>query len=228
MTTKTKVVALIPARGGSKSIPLKNIKLFCGKPLIYWGLFAAEHAALIDEVYLATESDEIRRVAEGFGFSKVRVIPRGPETITDTASTESVMLEFARQHEFDHIVLVQATSPLIKPEELDGGLEKYFSEKYDSLLSLVPQKRFIWELVNGQDVRAVNYDIFKRPRRQDFNELLVENGSFYITSKKRLLETGNRLSGRIGFYAQPACTYHELDEVDDWSLLESIANRKKS
>ena len=88
-------VAFIPVRGGSKSIPLKNIRLLNGKPLVYWTVNAANYCKDIDAVYVATDSDEIRKVVNGFGLEKVKVIDRSEETATDTASTELAMLEFA-------------------------------------------------------------------------------------------------------------------------------------
>ena len=113
-------VAFIPVRGGSKSIPLKNIKPICGKPLVYWTVKAACGCKYIDRVYIATDSDKIRETVEEFKsgvesdvFSKAEVIGRSAESASDTASTEFAMLEFASNYEFDNIVLVQATSPLL-------------------------------------------------------------------------------------------------------------------
>ena len=121
-------VALIPVRGGSKSIPLKNIKPLCGKPLVYWVIKAACSCKFIDKVYVATDSSVISETVNGLKignesslFSKMEVINRSAQTATDTASTESVMLEFAENYLFDSVVLIQATSPLLKPSDLDRG-----------------------------------------------------------------------------------------------------------
>ena len=105
-------VAFIPVRGGSKSIPLKNIKDIAGKPLVYWVAQAANECTYIDAVYIATDNDKIKEIVEKFGLQKVIVIGRAWETATDTASTESAMLEFALKQSFDNIILIQATSPL--------------------------------------------------------------------------------------------------------------------
>ena len=108
-------IAFIPVRGGSKSIPLKNIKPICGKPLVYWTVKAACGSKYIDRVYVATDSEKIKETVEGFRngseaelFSKAIVIDRSAESASDTASTEFAMLEFAEKYEFDNIVLVQA------------------------------------------------------------------------------------------------------------------------
>ncbi len=87
------IIAFVPLRGGSKSIPLKNIKNFCGKPLAYWNLKALQDSK-VDEIIVATDSDEIKRVVESFSFSKVRIYERDPKNAQDHSSTESVMLEF--------------------------------------------------------------------------------------------------------------------------------------
>lgn len=138
-------VALIPARGGSKSIPKKNIKILNGKPLIYWTIKAAVECKYIDCVYVASEDEQIRRVVEEFQFGKVRTIDRSMESASDTAATEIVMLEFAQNYDFDNIVLIQATSPLLVADDLNRGFEKMCNPNVDSVLSVVEQKRFVWE-----------------------------------------------------------------------------------
>ena len=197
-------VAFIPVRGGSKSISLKNIKILCGKPLIYWTLKAACDCKYIDKVYIATDSDKIRETVEAIingsdveGFSKAIVIDRSAESALDTASTEVAMLEFANNYVFDNIVLIQATSPLLASNDLNRGFEVFDGENTDSVLSVVLQKRFQWGKDNLGFVHPTNYDVFNRPRRQEFNGYYVENGAFYITSKINLLNSQNRISGNI-------------------------------
>ncbi len=223
-----KNVAFIPVRGGSKSIPLKNIKPIAGKPLVLWTIEAAARCASIDRVYVSTDSDKIKEVAESYsgeGCEKVQVISRSAETANDTASTESAMLEFANRYDFENIVLVQATSPLLTADDIQKGFDKY--DDFDSILSLVEQKRFIWEADETGAVRSVNYDYFHRPRRQEFDGYLVENGAFYITTKERLLETGNRISGRIGAVVMGEETYFEIDEPSDWIIIENLLSAKQ-
>lgn len=221
-------VAFIPVRGGSKSIPLKNIKEIAGKPLVYWTAKAANDCNFIDKVYVATDSSIIKDVVERFELSKVEVIGRSADTTTDTASTESAMLEFAKQYDFDNIALVQATSPLLTSQDLEHGFELYHIKETDSVLSVVRQKRFQWK--TNQDGYAVstNYDYRDRPRRQDFDGYLVENGAFYITGREALLRTQNRLSGNIRVCEMDESTYFEVDEPNDWEIIEKqLCNRVK-
>lgn len=216
-----RTVAFIPIRGGSKSIPLKNIRSFCGKPLVYWTAKAASDAESIHDVYLATDSEEIKNTVMDFRLPKVKVIGRSAGTATDTATTESAMLEFAEQHEFDSIVLIQATSPMLSRSDLEEGLALYKSGGYDSLLSVVEQKRFIW--TQGEDgYQPWNYRPENRLRRQEMKSFYVENGAFYITSRERLLQTGSRLSGRVGIYAMDERSYFEIDEPSDWQIMETL------
>lgn len=224
-SASTRVVALIPARGGSKSIPLKNIKLFCDKPLIYWALKAAVECTKIDKVYIATEDHRIKEIIESFSLPKVSVIPRGKETATDGASTESVMLDFSGKVAFDHIILIQATSPLLVSDDITGGLEKYFLEKADSLLTVVRQRRFLWAC-KDENAYPLNYDPRQRPRRQDWDGFLVENGAFYITSRQNLLNSRCRISGKTVLYEMDEATYFEIDTESDWLIAEQLKAKK--
>lgn len=224
-----KNVALIPVRGGSKSIPLKNIKEICGKPLVYWTIKVACECKYIDIVYVSTDSSIIKEVVEQFEFEKVKVISRSESTATDIASTESVMLEFAEQFEFENIVLIQATSPLLKRDDLDNGFQLFSDKNVDSVLSVVKQKRFNWEVDSNGYVHATNYNIYNRPRRQEFDGYYVENGAFYITSKEKLLKTQNRISGNIKAAVMDEESFWEIDEPSDWIIIENIMkiNKKK-
>ncbi len=226
-------VAFIPVRGGSKSIPLKNIKPMCGKPLVYWTVAAACGCAKIEKVYVATDSEKIRETLlevkqqeENEAFQKLEVIGRSAESASDTASTEFAMLEFANEHAFDHIVLIQATSPLLTAEDLDRGFALYEEEDTDSVLSVVRQKRFNWNVAEDGTAQALNYDYFHRPRRQEFDGYCVENGAFYITSKERLRETGNRISGKVKAVEMSEDTFFEIDEPSDWQIIEKMLERR--
>ena len=219
-----KIVALIPARSGSKGIPAKNIRPICGKPLLYWACKAAADCDFIDSVHVSTDDPDITATVRNFALPKVSPIARTPET--DSASTKSVMLDFAQRVPFDALVLIQATSPLLSANDLEHGWNLYQSGNCDSVLSVVPQKRFIWEAKDNNQAVPINYDPAKRPLRQSFDGFLVENGAFYITSREALEKTECRLSGRIGYQEMPADTYLELDQPEDWSIVETILAKR--
>lgn len=225
-------VAFIPVRGGSKSIPLKNIKPICGKPLVYWTVKAACGCKYIDRVYVATDSEKIKETVESFRngaeaelFSKAVVTDRSAESASDTASTEFAMLEFAEKYEFDNIVLVQATSPLLVNSDLDRGFEAFNEDGTGSVLSVVRQKRFHWAADEYGIAHPTNYDVFHRPRRQEFDGYLVENGAFYISSKADLLKSQNRVSGRIRAVEMNEDAFFEIDEPSDWVIVEALMKK---
>lgn len=227
-------VAFIPVRGGSKSIPLKNIKPMCGKPLVYWTVAAACGCKNIDKVYVATDSEKIRETLQNVKdtdtdgrLDKMEIIGRSQESASDTASTEFAMLEFAREHLFDHIVLIQATSPLLTAEDLDQGFALYEQKETDSVLSVVRQKRFNWKVEKDGSAQPTNYDYFHRPRRQEFEGYCVENGAFYITSRERLLATENRISGNVKAVEMSEDTFFEIDEPSDWDMIQQLLERRQ-
>ena len=225
MNKKHSVVALIPARGGSKSIPLKNIKDINGRPLIYWALDAAVQCGEIDAVYVSTDDESIKNCVGLYGSSKIRVIDRPCDTATDTASTESVMLDFTNRFMFDSIVLIQATSPLLSTKFLTEGINKHVEDGYTSVLSVVRQKRFLWEY-NESMAKPINYNPINRPRRQELEGYFVENGAFYITSREALIKSNCRISGRTAIVEMPENSYFEIDEPDDWIIVEQLLKRK--
>jgi YrbI family 3-deoxy-D-manno-octulosonate 8-phosphate phosphatase len=223
-----KNVAFIPLRAGSKSIPNKNIKPMNGRPLVYWVLDPAVKCEYIDKIFVSTDGQVIKQVVEEYDSDKVIVIGRSEETARDESSTESAMLEFAEKYEFENIVLIQATSPLLEKHDLDKGFELFFSGKYDSVLSAVRQKRFIWTENEEGSYSPQNYDVQRRPRRQEFEGFFVENGAFYITSKQRLVDTKCRISGRIGLVEMAEESYFEIDSMHDWNIVEILLRRIKS
>lgn len=221
---RRQVIAFIPVRGGSKSIPLKNIREFCGKPLVYWNISALQAVPSVDKIVVATDSDIIENTVSGFGFDKVKVYRRSSENASDTASTESVMLEYIQAVGLPSetvFMLVQATSPLTQTIHFREALELYSQGNYGSLLTCVVNKRFFW----NENGTSRNYDYRNRPRRQNFDGELMENGAFYINTVKNILESQNRLSGRIGIYRMPEYTAIEIDEPDDWTMLENLMRK---
>ena len=219
-----KTIAFIPVRGGSKSIPFKNIKPFCGKPLVCWNIEALENCSLVDRIIVATDSEQIENVVLCNCYQKVTVYHRSAENACDTASTESVMLEYINKvclSDDTVFMLVQATSPLTETIHFSEALEIYMQGKYDSMLTCVRNYRFFW----NADGTSKNYDYMNRPRRQNFSGELMENGAFYINTVGNILRNGNRLCGKIGIYEMPEYTATEIDEPDDWIILENLMRK---
>jgi N-acylneuraminate cytidylyltransferase len=223
-----KKVAIIPLRKGSKGIPGKNKKKLLGRPLFSWTLGAAVFSDL-DEVYVFTDDEEILAyVAKEYHWtSKVKGLLRNDENANDTASTESAMIEFAEKinYDFDVLCLLQATSPLLLSQDINNALFQLSNEEKTSALSVVKTHRFTWN-TNGT---PQNYDVFNRPRRQDFAGLLIENGAVYATTKDAFIKSKNRVSETIGLVEMPEETLMEIDSLSDWTIIENLlAERQKS
>jgi N-acylneuraminate cytidylyltransferase len=184
-------------------------------------LKALNSCTQVDRVVLATDGDEIAAVVEGFALDKVSVYRRNAENASDTASTESVMLEYIGQENLqghDLFILAQATSPFTQAKHFQEALGQLKESGADSLLSVVRQKRFFWNAGGA----SMNYDYRNRPRRQDFDGMLMENGAFYISTVQKIVEAKNRLSGKISCYEMPEYTGLELDEEVDWTMGEVL------
>lgn len=194
-----------------------------GRPLCAWVLSAACNAKCVDSVCVSTESEEIKAVVKRLGLP-INIVDRPEELATDEASTESVMLHFMQcRPDVETLVTIQATSPLLESRHLDEAIERFFSEGYDSMLSAVRVKRFFW----NEDCTPINYDPAKRPRRQEFSGVLMENGAFYITNRKILQGSGTRLAGRIGIYEMPENTAVEIDDPIDWGIVEALLEERE-
>lgn len=223
-----KKVGIIPLRKGSKGIPGKNKKKLLGRPLFSWALGAAIFSEL-DEVYVFTDDEEILAyVAKEYSWTtKVKGLRRNDENANDTASTESALLEFAEKINFDFAVLclLQATSPLTTSEDINNALFQISNEGKTSALSVVKTHRFTW----NADGTPQNYDVYNRPRRQDFSGLLMENGAVYATTKDAFIKSKNRVSETIGLVEMPEETLMEIDSLSDWTIIESLlAERQKA
>ena len=150
------------------------------------------------------------------------IYDRLTENAQDHSTTESVMLEFFEYNNYgkkDDVVLIQVTNPLLRGINLEWLYEiTYLNGGYDSALTVAPSRHFMWSSL-GQ---PLNYNPVNRPMRQDIDPFYIENGAAYITEVGTLMTTKSRLSGRIGISKMPFYTSHELDEPEDWKILEAI------
>ncbi|UCD13729.1 MAG: acylneuraminate cytidylyltransferase [Thermoplasmatales archaeon] len=216
-----KIVSIIPARGGSKGIPRKNIKMLGGKPLISYVINSSLASKYISETYVSTDDKEIAKISREFG---AKIIKRPSNISTDNTSSEEVLLHFADNVDFAILILLQCTSPLTRSEDIDGALDLYFSSKFDSVLSVCKDSGgflcggFTWD-ENG---KSFNFDYKERPRRQDMKKFYRENGAIYIVSKENLIKYKCRLCGKVGIYEMPKERSFEIDEPEDFEFLNKI------
>jgi N-acylneuraminate cytidylyltransferase len=217
-------VAIIPARGGSKGIPGKNLMDLCGKPLIAHTIEHARSASSVQRVVVSTDDDEIARVATMFG---AEVIRRPPEISGDTARSEAaivhVLEELSRteHYEPDLIVFLQATSPLRRPEDVQAAIDLLVRENADSLFSACRFHGFLWQR-DGESWVSVDFDYKKRPRRQERPEEIMENGAIFVFRPWVLQKYNDRMGGKIAAYLMPAIDSFELDQPEDVELIRHL------
>ena len=208
-----KTVSVIPARGGSKGIPLKNIVNLNGRPLISYTIEESIKSN-VDETWVSTDSDEIEKVSLKFG---AKVIKRPDDISKDDSQSEETLLHFANKEDFDTMVFIQPTSPLLKSTDINKGIK--LISKYDSILSVTREH---WIPRWSMDMNPIDWEINNRPMRQDKEETFLENGAFYITKRKNLLQSKLRYSGKIGFVEIPLYRSFQIDTLDDLNLINTI------
>lgn len=221
----TRTVAIIPARGGSKGIPRKNLLELCGRPLLVWSIRQALAAKKIESVWVTTDDDEILAVAAAAGAGVIR---RPNDISGDTASSESAWRHAlddieARTGPVDWLVGMQATSPLREASDLDSGIAMCQDDGYDSLLSVTEiEDFFTWKQCEDGSGESVNYDYRDRKRRQLIEKRYLENGSYYVFRPTTLRDMNNRLDGRIGMFVMDRHKMFQIDNPVDVRLCEAI------
>ena len=222
-------IAIIPARGGSKGIPLKNLAHVGGKPLLDWTIEAAQQSEEIDSIYVTTDNELI--AVHALGFMGVQVVKRPDNISDDNAQIEDAMLHVLNQIPIDggndmlsEVVLLQPTSPIRRPHDIDAAIDEFRRRKFESLFSATPIFPYVWLPVQPSvdmemDIEPMERAFHKheQPRlnRQDRRPLLQESGSIYVTRALGLVLTGNRLNGRVGYYRMPPWTAIEIDNYYD-------------
>jgi len=227
--TDTQVVAVIPARGGSKGIPGKNIRLLAGKPLLAWTVEAAVAANSIDSVYVSTDDPAIAKVAEACG---AEVIFRPADISGDESPSETALLHALgylnkQGMVVEIMVFLQATSPLRTSADIDCAMALFQEQQADSLLSVAPSHYFLWEETK-EGAQPVNYDYCHRPRRQDMIQQFRENGAIYIFKPSILREYSSRLGGRIILYKMLEESSLDIDSYSDFERAGAYLRGRKN
>lgn len=218
-------VAIIPARGGSKGIPKKNLIDLCGKPLLAWSILQARGSAEVHSVWVSSDSEDILDVAAQYG---ARPIVRPAEFASDTASSESTWHHALDNIEaggiaVDRIIGMQATSPIRESSDITRALVQFERERLDSLLTCCEiEDFFMW--MYGPDGRpiGINHDYRHRRQRQHIEKRYLENGSFYIFHPTILRSLNNRLGGKIGLFAMDKHKMFQIDNPQDVALCAAI------
>jgi CMP-N-acetylneuraminic acid synthetase len=221
-------IAIIPARGGSKGLPGKNIRPLLGKPLISYNIEAAL-AAGIEHVYVSTDSAEIGAVAEKFG---ARVIPRPAELAGDVASSESALLHgldyVAAEHGVtpDILLFLQCTNPMTRPSDIRGILETLVAEGADCAFSAWRTHYFLWKKDAEGRAIGVNHDPSFRLMRQQREPEWSEAGSMYALTVPGFRQAKHRFYGKVALYEVERKRSLEIDSLEDFELIESIMGQE--
>jgi YrbI family 3-deoxy-D-manno-octulosonate 8-phosphate phosphatase len=223
------IVAIIPARGGSKGIPKKNIMDFCGKPLLAWSILQAKEAETISQVYVSSDDQRILDIAIQFGALPIR---RPKELATDKAQSEPVLMHALDEVEratgkiSDLIVFLQATSPLREPKDIDGAVKRLTRTKSDSLFSMAVLEDFCAWTRRGGHLIGLTFDPLRRGRRQDRKPILLENGSIYVFRPEILRRYHNRLGGKISNFEMALWKSYEIDTIEDVDICTYYFEKK--
>ncbi len=220
-----KILAVIPARGGSKGIPRKNVRLMAGKPLIYYAISNAGKCSAVTDVVVTSDDDEILNIAENYGAV---ALTRSPGLAGDAVTLDPVIcdavkqMESRRQYRYDIVVTLQATSPVLKSGTLNEAIKSFIETGAETYISAVNKPHLSW----GKNENGY-YPLYeKRLNRQQLPPNYLEAGAFLITRREFVTEN-SRMGSKISVYEIPEDEAVDIDAVSDWVLCESVLSRKK-
>jgi CMP-N-acetylneuraminic acid synthetase len=224
-----KTVAIIPARGGSKGIPRKNIKEFCGKPLITYIIETALNVEELDRVIVSTEDNEIAATAKKYG-AEVPFIR--PEALTKDETPTLPVLQHAvkylaeeENYKPDIVVLLYATSPLLRAERVSEAVKKLKEGGFDSVLSVVEDRGHYW-IVDADKYERLYPKVLRN--RQFTKPLFKETGAIYLCSRELLMEENTMVGGKIGFLKMEKDETIDIDEPLDFEIAEFFMKQREN
>ena len=230
------VIAIIPARGGSKGLPGKNIRNLCGKPLIAWTIEKAKKSEYIDVILVSTDSQEIAEIAKNYGA----VVPflRPADLASDASPTYDAInhaLDYYRQtesQEFEYTVLLEPTSPLREDGDIDRMLEILDGrqDEFDSIISVgeVSEHPSIIKRLNGDKMEPFCPELTQTTRRQDNMPAYFPYGVGYIAKTSYLLEEKTFYTNRSTFYSIKRYQNYEIDDEYDFLCVASVMKHEWS
>lgn len=231
--TNPSVLAIIPARGGSKGIPRKNVRLVAGRPLIAWNLDECRRSKLLTRTVVSTDDAEIASISRQWGAS---IVERPPAISGDMATAEEALLHTLATlkeregFEPDYIAYLQCTSPLTTSEDIDGAIGVALADaSVDCVIPVMDFHYFLWKTSEiEKNTVGINHDARFRPRRQDREPQYLETGAVYVLRTKGFLEARHRFFGRIAMWHMPAERVQEVDEPHDLERCEYILSKRQA
>lgn len=220
----SEVVAVIPARGGSKGVPGKNLREVGGVPLVVRSVMAARASGAVDRVVVSTDDPAIAAAGDAAG---AEIVDRPAEISGDTASSESALLHAldvlaGRGVSVGVLAFLQATSPFVDPALLASAVRRVAAGEADAVFAAVPFHGFLWD-VGGGVVRASGHDAARRPRRQDRAPQVLETGAFYVLDAAGFRAAGHRFFGRLGVELVAEADALEIDTEEQLRLADALA-----
>lgn len=230
MINNKKILAVIPARGGSKGIPRKNIRDLAGKPLIAWTIEAAEKSKYIDKLVVSSEDDEIISVAKSFGCDDPFIRPKDLAQ-DDTPGIEPILHAVQKIRGYDYVVLLQPTSPLRNVDDIDGCIHKCISQKANACVSVSEaEKSPYWMFrINENDQLSKVLNIENIPnRRQDLDRIYSLNGAIYVAKIDWLNSRKSFLTEETIGFLMPKERSIDIDTELDFQISEYILNKSSN
>lgn len=222
-----RVLAVIPARGGSKGVPRKNIRDLAGKPLIAWSIEAAKQSSYIDRVILSSEDDEIIQTATAWGCDVPFVRP-AHLAADDTPGIDPILHALEQQPEYDYVVLLQPTSPLRTAEDIDATIEQLLSAQAPCCVTVTePSKSPYWMYTLQEDNRMqplIQQDLVTR--RQDLPKAFALNGAVYVADTKWLQQTRSFLAAGTVAHIMPSDRSFDIDTELDLFLADALLKKR--
>lgn len=218
-------IALIPARGGSKGIPRKNIKLFYSKPLIFWSIEAALNSKFIDRVIVSTEDKEIAEIAKSFS-AEVPFLRPEKFSLDDSPGIDPVIHSLEKMPYVKDLLLLQPTSPLRKTQHIDEIFKLRSKFKTDSAVSIsLAKSNIIFRKDAQHKIKPINNQKKFLPR-QKFNDLYTLNGALYLSSRESILGNRSFLSPSTVGYVMSEEHSIDIDTPLDWEIAEYLMRKK--
>jgi N-acylneuraminate cytidylyltransferase len=221
-----KTIALIPARGGSKGIPRKNIKIFNSKPLIYWTIQAALESKYIDRVIVSTEDEEIAEIAKRY-TAEVPFLRPKELAEDDSLGIDPVIHALEMLPNVEDILLMQPTSPLRKTHHIDEIFQLREKLKSDSAVSISLSRKHpnLFFKINSENIISPFSKDFKSLPRQKYSDLYTVNGALYLSSKKSILLNNSFFTSKTVGYIMPEKYSIDIDTQLDWDIAEFLMKR---
>ena len=224
-----KIISIIPARGGSKKIPMKNLVLLNKRPLLEYTVKASLNSNLTSRTLVSTDHNKIASEAQRLGAEVIKRPKKLSGNCIQIEPAISHTLDYLKKTEGyipDVIVLLQNTSPLRTAKHIDEAVKIFLKKKYSSMLSAYTSHSFLWKK-EGNKVIPLNYNPQKRPSRQQITAQFIENGAIYITKFTSFKKSKCRVSGRIGLYVMPKELSIDIDSYNDLKLARQLMDNTR-